>query len=121
MVTLLDKQVGEILVKLKESGFEKNTLVIFTSDNGPHKEGGAELAGIETPENIDGISFLPSLLGKGQPQHNFMYWEFHELGARQAVRKGEFKLVQYNIFDSTQTITELFDLSSDIGDRKSVV
>ena len=42
MVTRLDTYVGEVLEKLKEKGFDKNTLVIFTSDNGPHTEGGAD-------------------------------------------------------------------------------
>lgn len=42
MVTRLDTYVGEVLAKLKEKGFDKNTLVIFTSDNGPHMEGGAD-------------------------------------------------------------------------------
>ena len=42
MVTRLDTYVGEVLAKLKEKGFDKNTLVIFTSDNGPHVEGGAD-------------------------------------------------------------------------------
>ena len=42
MVTRLDTYVGEVLNKLKEKGFDKNTLVIFTSDNGPHMEGGAD-------------------------------------------------------------------------------
>ena len=42
MVTRLDTYVGEVLAKLKEKGFNKNTLVIFTSDNGPHMEGGAD-------------------------------------------------------------------------------
>ena len=42
MVTRLDTYVGEVLAKLKEKGVDKNTLVIFTSDNGPHMEGGAD-------------------------------------------------------------------------------
>ena len=42
MVTRLDAYVGEVLDKLKEKGFDKNTLVIFTSDNGPHTEGGGD-------------------------------------------------------------------------------
>lgn len=42
MITRLDKQVGEIRAKLKEKGLDKNTLIIFTSDNGPHEEGGAD-------------------------------------------------------------------------------
>ncbi len=40
MVTRLDKYVGEIVAELKRQGIYENTLIIFTSDNGPHKEGG---------------------------------------------------------------------------------
>ena len=42
MVSRLDRYVGEIIEAVKEKGFEKNTLIIFTSDNGPHKEGGGD-------------------------------------------------------------------------------
>lgn len=42
MITRLDEQVGQILDKLKEKGLDENTVVIFTSDNGPHEEGGAD-------------------------------------------------------------------------------
>ncbi len=42
MVTLLDRQVGEIVDRLDSLGLTENTLVIFTSDNGPHEEGGAD-------------------------------------------------------------------------------
>lgn len=42
MVTRLDKYVGEIMQTLKEKGIENNTLLIFTSDNGPHKEKGGD-------------------------------------------------------------------------------
>jgi arylsulfatase A-like enzyme len=42
MITRLDQQVGQILDKLKEKGLDDNTVVIFTSDNGPHEEGGAD-------------------------------------------------------------------------------
>lgn len=42
MVTRLDAYVGEILAKLKEQGLDENTIVFFTSDNGPHQEGGAD-------------------------------------------------------------------------------
>lgn len=38
-ITLLDKQIGRMLTKLDEMGELDNTLIIFTSDNGPHKEG----------------------------------------------------------------------------------
>lgn len=42
MVSLLDKYVGDVMQELKELGIDDNTIVIFTSDNGPHMEGGAD-------------------------------------------------------------------------------
>ena len=42
MMTRLDPSVGDILKALKKYGLDENTLFIFTSDNGPHKEGGAD-------------------------------------------------------------------------------
>lgn len=42
MITRLDMQVGQIMAKLEEKGLADNTVLIFTSDNGPHEEGGAD-------------------------------------------------------------------------------
>lgn len=42
MITRLDAQVGEIMKLLEERGLADNTVLIFTSDNGPHEEGGAD-------------------------------------------------------------------------------
>ena len=42
MVYRLDVYVGQVVAKLKELGLYNNTLIVFTSDNGPHKEGGAD-------------------------------------------------------------------------------
>ena len=42
MITRLDVQVGEIMTLLEERGLADNTILIFTSDNGPHEEGGAD-------------------------------------------------------------------------------
>lgn len=52
MVSVLDRQVGEIMEKVKSLGLEENTLIIFTSDNGPHQEGGAD------PEYFDSNGIL---------------------------------------------------------------
>jgi arylsulfatase A len=40
MVELLDLAVGRVMAKLAEHNLDRNTLVIFTSDNGSHQEGG---------------------------------------------------------------------------------
>lgn len=46
MIAALDSYVGEILARLEEKGLAKNTLIILTSDNGPHSEGGGDPSGI---------------------------------------------------------------------------
>ncbi len=55
MVTRLDAQVGEIMKKLDEKGLADNTLVIFTSDNGPHAEGGADQSFFNTEQLLQGL------------------------------------------------------------------
>ena len=42
MITRLDRDVGRLMALLKKLGIDDNTLVFFTSDNGPHREGGAD-------------------------------------------------------------------------------
>lgn len=42
MIAYLDFQVGELVKLLKEKGIYENTLIIFTSDNGPTYAGGAD-------------------------------------------------------------------------------
>jgi len=42
MITRLDRDVGKLFALLKELGLDDNTIVFFSSDNGPHKEGGAD-------------------------------------------------------------------------------
>lgn len=81
----------------------------------------AEITGADYPENSDGISFLPTLLGKGkQKEHEYLFWEFHEQGGKMAVRMGNWKAVKLNINKTPQSAAELYDLSSDIGETKNV-
>ena len=54
MISRLDAQVGEIFEKLEEKGIADNTLVIFTSDNGPHTEGGADPTWFNSSGNLRG-------------------------------------------------------------------
>ena len=167
MITRLDTDIGRLLDKLKELNMEENTAVFFTSDSGPHKEGGvnpaffqssgplrgikrdlyegglrvpmiarwpgmipagtvsgqvwtfwdvlptlAEIARTPPPQNLDGLSMLPALLGQKQTnQHDVLYWEFHEPGFRQAVRTGDWKAVRSGVDGPL----ELYNLKTDIG------
>jgi arylsulfatase A-like enzyme len=55
MVTRLDADVGRLLKRLKELGLDENTIVFFSSDNGPHKEGGADPKFFESAGPLRGL------------------------------------------------------------------
>jgi arylsulfatase A-like enzyme len=77
----------------------------------------AEMAGIAPPNNIDGISFLPTLLGQPQTNtHDFLYWEYHERGFEQAVRMVSWKAVRHGIDQPL----ELYDLKDDLAEAHNV-
>jgi arylsulfatase A-like enzyme len=178
MVSQLDADMGKLFALLKELGLDKNTYVFFTSDNGPHQEGGADpvffdsngpLTGIkrdlyeggirvpmiawapariktnsinripfaswdvlstiaeliEKPIALDslrinGESFFKSLIGKANPlsKDRHLYWEFHERGFDQAVRKGDWKAIQRSKNDKK---IELYNLNVDIAEANNVV
>jgi arylsulfatase len=71
-----------------------------------------EIAGVDAPEDTDGLSFLPSLTGNMQPKHEYLYWEFPEYGGQQAVRMGKWKAVRMDIKKGNMTI-QLFNLETD--------
>jgi arylsulfatase A-like enzyme len=177
MISRLDGHVGRLLDDLKKRGLAENTLVIFTSDNGPHDESGhdlerfdpngpltgtkrsltdggirvpciawwpgkikagvvsdhvgyfgdwmataAELAGAELPPERDSISFVPALLGNigSQMSHEFLYWEFHEGGFKQAaLYQGRWKGIRAGnpdapvaLYDQKKDIAELTDVAA---------
>jgi hypothetical protein len=66
---------------------------------------------------MDGISVLPTLLGKTQRSHEFLYWEFHEEGLfKQAVRMGDWKAVRL----APDKPLELYNLKMDLGEKQNV-
>ena len=55
MVNVLDDYVGDIVAELEKLGIADNTLIIFTSDNGPHTEGGHDPAYFDSNGNQRGV------------------------------------------------------------------
>src|SRR5207244_13082895 len=77
----------------------------------------AELGGAKIPSDLDGISLVPTLLGKQQKrQHDFLYWEFHEGGFRQAARTGDWKAVRPKLGGPL----ELYDLRKDLSEKNDI-
>jgi arylsulfatase A-like enzyme len=52
---MLDEHVGQIVAKVKEFGLEETTLIIFTSDNGPHQEAGHDPAYFNCNGGLRGV------------------------------------------------------------------
>jgi arylsulfatase A-like enzyme len=67
---------------------------------------------------MDGISYLPTLVGQNDQQksHRYLYWEFHARGGRQAIRYGDWKGIRLNFFEDSNGPLELYDLSQDVGE-----
>ena len=116
MMQMIDESVGKVMTQLERLGLEENTLVIFTSDNGPHEEGG------HSADFFDSNGELRGGQSGQQTQHDFLYWEFYELGGRQAVREGRWKYIRLNVRDAeVQVITELYDLETDLSESSNLI
>jgi len=75
----------------------------------------------KAPVRIDGISILPTLLGKGgQQQHDYLYWEFHENDGRQAVRWKQWKGVRLSVNKVKDAPVELYDLNKDPSEKNNI-
>lgn len=174
MINRLDSDVGRVLDLVKKLGLEGNTYVFFTSDNGPHQEGGgdpvyfdsngplrgikrdlyeggirvpmlvkapgkvpagkvsdvpwafwdvlptiAEISNTYAPKDIDGISFVPALTGQTQKQHDYLYWQFNEGGLKEALIKGDWKLIRFKTAGTAEKL-ELYNIKQDIGENKDL-
>ncbi|GIW82834.1 MAG: arylsulfatase [Gemmatales bacterium] len=82
----------------------------------------AEIAGASkrVPRNIDGISFVPTLLGKKQPPREFLYREFPSYGGQQSIRVGKWKAIRRNLLKNPNAPIELYNLEEDVGESKNV-
>ncbi len=81
-----------------------------------------EIIGVETPQNIDGISYLPTLKGEGeQATHDHLYYEFYEQGGKQSVLKDDWKLVRLNVSKPDKMREELYNLNEDMAEQNSVI
>ena len=77
----------------------------------------AELAGLNAPSGIDGVSMLPTILGNKQDLSNrVLYWEFFESGFQQAVRQGDWKAIRM----APGKALELYDLSKDESESNNI-
>jgi arylsulfatase A-like enzyme len=179
MISRLDWEVGQIMAKLESLGLADNTIIMFSSDNGPHEEGGrkpeffkssgpfrgikrdlyeggirvpfivkwpgtvkpgstshhvsafwdilptmADIAGVDSPQNIDGISLLPTLKGhnKKQVEHDYLYWEFKKLkNGKRALRKDDWKLLQFTNTKSGKVHYELYNLVDDPAESNNLI
>ena len=79
-----------------------------------------DIAKTKSPKNIDGISFLPAMLGKKQMAHDYLYWEFHERGGKQAIRKGDWKAVKLQVSKIDNPDIELYNLINDPGEQNNI-
>ncbi|MEX2579570.1 MAG: arylsulfatase [Verrucomicrobiales bacterium] len=80
----------------------------------------ADIAGIETEAPHDGISFLPELLGKEQPQHDYLFWDFAGYGGQVALRQGDWKAVLPSLKKYPEAKVELYDLAEDPSESKDL-
>jgi arylsulfatase A-like enzyme len=77
----------------------------------------ADVARVEPPSNIDGISILPLLLGTPQKTDDrFLYWEFPAGKFQQAVRWRHYKAIRL----APGEPLELYDLSEDIAEKNNI-
>lgn len=108
MITRFDAYVGQIMAELKKLGLDKNTVVFFSSDNGPHEEGGADpdffnsygpLKGIKRDVYEGGIrvpliAWAPERIAAGvKSDHISAFWDmmptFADLADTKVQQKGD--------------------------------
>ncbi len=83
----------------------------------------ADIAGTEFDEGTDGVSILPTLLGRKseQKKHPYLFWDFAGYGGQLAVRMGKWKGIKRNLRKDPNAPLELYDLEKDIGEKNNVV
>ena len=81
----------------------------------------SDLTGAKVPGAVDGISILPTLLGRPQdPGNRTLYWEFYEKAGWRAVRFGNWKAIQHNMNMKEHQPVELYNLETDIRESTNL-
>lgn len=91
----------------------------------------ADLSGAQITAETDGVSFMPTLLGKdGQKQHSHLYWSLNEQGGKTAVLRWPWKLIHLNTGASSKNAKKqakpkplvklLYNLETDVGEEKNL-
>ncbi|MFT4692106.1 MAG: arylsulfatase [Limisphaerales bacterium] len=81
----------------------------------------ADVAGTKSAKDSDGISYLPTLLGKKQQRkHDYMFWDFAGYGGQLAVRQGPWKAVKKDLKKKPNAPLELYNLESDLAESKDL-
>ena len=76
---------------------------------------------MKVPEGIDGISLLPTLVGKKQRQHKYLYWESRLTKGQQVIRMGDWKGIRETVMkNGSQTPLKLYNLKSDLAESQDV-
>jgi len=79
----------------------------------------AEIGGARAPKGIDGLSFMPAMLGQEQRDHEYLYFEYPERDRQQALIMGDWKGVRTNLRDGNLDIA-LYNLADDPGEENDL-
>ena len=102
MVTALDDYVGQIAAVLQEQQIAQNTLILFTSDNGPHDEGGGDPTFFKATEPYKGIK--RDLYDGGIHVPMIVYWP-------EAITKGRVDDTPWAFADVLPTLADIAGVS----------
>lgn len=80
-----------------------------------------ELTGAATQADTDGLSLVPTLLGRGeQKKHDSLYWEFFEGKGKRSILQGDWKLILFDTNKDVNPRAELYHIGNDLAETKNL-